>query len=167
MNQIRFEDFLDTLAQAFQTDNFQTQKISLIEASKNRWNDANPNIYARGMLVAFLCDVVLLRESKSEVADIFRQLYKLHRLPNKAQDGNMAVLNILGSYLKLQLIIEKYIKGVEKLDWQTDLESLGIEVSETDFAVKLKVKAKLDRRQKDLLDRLGYNNWRKILEKAK
>lgn len=169
MNQIRFEDFLDTLAQAYQTDNFQTQKVSLIAASKNRWNDTRSNIYARGMLVAFLCDVILLRESKgkTELADIFRQIYKAHRLPNKPQDGNMAVLNILGSYLKLQPIIEKYIKGVEKLDWQTNLESLGIEVSETDFAVKLKVKAKLDRRQKDLLDRLGYNNWRKILEKAK
>lgn len=169
MNQIRFEDFLDTLSQAFQTDNFQTQKISLIEASKNRWNDANPNIYARGMLVAFLCDVILLRENKGkiEVADIFRQLYKLHRLPNKVQDGTIAVLDILGVYPKLQPIIEKYIKGIEKIDWQADLESVGIEMSKTDAATKLSIKAKLNGRQKDLLDKLGYNNWRKTLEKSK
>ena len=163
MNQIRFEDFLDTLSQAFQTDNFQTQKNSFIEASKNRWNDVDANIYSRGMLVAFLCDVVLLRESKgkSEVADIFRQLYKLHRLPNKPQDGNTAVLNILGNYASLQPIVEKYIKGIEKIDWQTDLDSIGIATSETNFGIKLKVKSKLNGRQKDLLDKLGYNNWRK------
>ncbi len=169
MNQIRFEDFLDTLSQAFSIDNSQIERVSLIEASKNRWNGANSQIYARGMLVAFLCDVALLRESngRRELADIFRQIYKTHRLPNKPQDGNIAVLDILGSHTNLQPIIEKYIKGVEKINWLADLESIGIKISETDFAVKLKVKAKLNKRQKDLLDRLGYNNWRKPAEKAK
>ncbi len=167
MKQIRFEDFLDTLSQAFQIDNSQTKRVSLIEASKNRWNGANSNIYARGMLVAFLCDIALLRESKRELADIFRQILKTHRLPNKPQDGNIAVLDVLGSYTNLQPIIEKYIKGEEKISWRAALASIGIEMSETDFAVKLKVKAKLNGRQKDLLERLGYNNWRKISEKAK
>jgi hypothetical protein len=76
-------------------------------------------------------------------------------------------LDVLGSYTNLQPIIEKYIKGMEKINWRTDLESIGVEISETDSVVKLEVKAKLNRRQKDLLDRLGYNSWRKIAEKAK
>lgn len=162
LNRIRFEDFLDTLSQAYQTDNFQTRRISLIEASKNRWNGANPTIYARGMLVAFLCDVALLEESKGklEIADVFLRLYKNYRLPNKSQDGNITVLDILGNYQKLQPIIEKYIKGIERIAWQENLESLGIEISKTD-AAKLNVKAKLNNRQKDLLNKLGYNNWRK------
>ncbi len=169
MNQIRFEDFLDTLSQAYQTDSFQARKISLLAASKDCQSGANPQVYARGMLVAFLCDVILLRESKGKIdlVNIFRQIYETHRFPNKPQDGNTAVLDILGRYPYLQPIIEKYIKGVEKIDWRADLESLGVETSGTDYPAKLIIKAKLDRHQKDLLDKLGYNNWRKVLEKSK
>ncbi|CAN5405598.1 hypothetical protein BH20ACI1_BH20ACI1_06980 [soil metagenome] len=165
-NQIRFEDFLDTLSQAYRIDDFQTRKISLLESSKNRWNGANSQIYSRGMLVAFLADVALLRQSKGKrsVDDIFREIYNKYRLPNKSQDGNTAILKVFENYAELQTVVEKYIKGTEKINWQTDLESVGIQISETDFNTKLNIKSKLNGRQKDLLDKLGYNNWRKILK---
>ncbi len=166
-NRIRFEDFLDTLSQAYNLDNFQSRKVSLIEGAKNRWSGANSQVYSRGMIVAFLCDVALLHKSKGKrsINDIFRQVLNKYRLPNKLQEGNTAILNILGSYSELQPIIEKYIKGMEKINWQTDLEDAGIEAEETDFTTKFIVKTKLNGRQKDLLDKLGYNNWRKILKK--
>ena len=165
-NQIRFEDFLDTLSQAYGINNFQTPKSSLLESSKNRWNGANSQVYSRGMIVAFLCDVALLRQSKGKVSveNVFRQIYNKNRFPNKLQDGNTAILNILESYPELQTIAEKYIRGTEKINWRADLESIGIQMAETDFNVKLNIKSKLNGRQKDLLNKLGYNNWRKILE---
>ncbi len=52
MNQIRFEDFLATLAEAYNLDGFKTNNFSLIESSANRWNGANRQVYARGMLRA-------------------------------------------------------------------------------------------------------------------
>jgi len=170
MNQIRFEDFLDTLSQAYNLDNLQTQKISLLEASKNRWSGAgNAQVYARGMIVAFLCDVALLRDSrvKKSVSDIFENIYKTYRLPNKPQDGNAAILNVLNKYGELNFVVEKYIKGTEKINWQADLESAGIETSEENSFTRLATKAKLNGRQKDLLGELGYNNWRKTSAKAK
>ena len=168
-NQIRFEDFLDTLSQAYKIDDFQTPSISLIEASKNRWNGANSQVYSRGMLVAFLCDVALLRQSKGKhsIDDIFREIYGKYRIPNELQDGNTAILSVLGNYTELRTIVENYIKGVSKIDWTSDLESIGIEMSKTDFSINLNVKSKLDKRQKDLLNKLGYNNWRKIAEQQK
>jgi hypothetical protein len=164
LNRIRFEDFLDTLGRAYDLDNMQTQKISLIEASKNRWNGANNLVYARGMLVAFLCDVALLRESKGKrsVADVLLALYQKHRKPNNLQDANAAIINLLTTYAELRPIVERYIKGAEKLAWQTDLESIGIETNGENFPSKLTVKAKLKGREKDLLNELGYNNWRKL-----
>jgi hypothetical protein len=164
LNRIRFEDFLDTLGRAYDLDNMQAQKISLIEASKNRWNGSNNLVYARGMLVAFLCDVALLRESKGKrsVADVLRALYQKHRKPNNLQDANAAILNILENHAELRTIVERYIKGAEKLAWQTDLESIGIETNGGNFPSKLAVKAKLKGREKDLLNELGYNNWRKL-----
>jgi hypothetical protein len=169
LNRIRFEDFLDTLGRAYDLDNLQSGKVSLIEASKNRWNGANPQVYARGMLVAFLADVALLRESKGKrsITDVFRALYEKHRKPNQSEDGNAAILKILENHAELRLIVERYIKGAEKLAWQTDLESIGIETNGENFPSRLAVKSKLKGRQKDLLNELGYNNWRKLSQKSK
>lgn len=167
LNRIRFEDFLDTLAQSYDLENAQTQKFSLIEQSKNRWSGSQ--IYARGLLVAFLCDVALLRQSKSRrsVTNFVQEIYQKYHFPNKTQDGNAAILETLKNHTELKSVVEKYIEGAEKIDWQTDLETIGVEQTEENSFAHLKVKAKLSGRQKDLLNELGYNNWRKISEKQK
>lgn len=163
MKRIRFEDFLDTLSRAHSVDSLQTQKQTLIEASKNRWNGANTQIYARGMLVAFLLDLALLQKSKGKdsLSEILREIYQKHNLKVQRQDGNTAILSILQSRREVQTIVEKYVKSAENVAWQTDLEAFGIESASADFSTKLKVKTDLNGRQKDLLDKLGYNNWRK------
>lgn len=167
--QIRFEDFLATLSEAYNIDNLQTQKLSLIEASKNRWNGGNPQVYSRGMIAAFLCDIALLRQSRGKrgIGDVFREIYSKHHVPNTSLDGSAAILQILANYEELRPTIEKYIEGTEKISWQTDLEAAGIEATEINSFTKLAVKAKLKNRQKSLLDELGYNNWRKTARKAK
>lgn len=169
MNQIRFEDLLATLAEAYNLDAFQTNKVSLRASSKNRWNGTNPQVYARGMLVAFLCDAALLRSGKhgDSIENIFRETFRRHRFSNEPADGNQAVLEILENYQPLDSIIGNYIEGAEKINWGKDLDAFGIEVEATEPFVKLKVKAKLSGGQKDLLNKLGYNNWRKISRKTK
>lgn len=168
-NRLSFADFLDTLSRAHSIDSLQTQKKSLIEASINRWNGANTQVYARGMLTAFLCDLAILHKSKGKrsLTEVFRRIYQTHRLPNPRQEGNMAILNIFQNYPELRHIVEKYIKGNEQIVWQTELNYFGIESREENFMTKLTVKAKPNGRQKDLLDKLGYNNWRKLSESSK
>ena len=163
-NQIRFEDFLDTLSEAYNFDRLQSRKTSLIESSRNRWKGDNSPIYARGMLVAFLCDIALLNESKGKnsITKIFREIYQKYRLPNNFEEGNAAILRVLENYAELRPIVEKYIRGAEKINWKADLETAGIKAEDMDFGVKLRVETKPKGRQKDLLNRLGYNNWRKI-----
>lgn len=163
MKQIRFEDFLDTLGRAHSIDTLQSQRVSLIEASKNRWNGANTQVYARGMLIAFLTDIALLQKSKGKnsLSDILREIYQKHNLSALRQDGNTAILNIFETRAELRTIVAKYVKGAENIVWQTDLDAVGIESATENFATKLKVKANPNGRQKDLLDKLGYNNWRK------
>ncbi|HMS39648.1 MAG TPA: hypothetical protein PKE69_05435 [Pyrinomonadaceae bacterium] len=169
LNRLRFEDFLDTLSRAYNLDNFQTQRISLIEASKNRWSGGNSQVYARGMLTAFLCDIAILKESKGkrDLTEVLREIYQTHRKPNKAVDGNTAILQILKTRRELKTIVEKYIESAENIEWQTDLEAVGIEAKLENSFTKLVVKAKLNGRQKDLLNELGYNNWRKLVQKSK
>ena len=169
-NRIRFADYLDTLARAQTIDSFQDNRISLVSASNNRWNaGANSQIYVRGMLVAFLCDLAVTRQSKGKnsLTDVLRRIYDAHRYPNVRTDGTAAVLKILQSRAELCPIVEKYIVGAEKIDWKNDLSVFGIESSEENSTTKLQIKTKLNGREKDLLDKLGYNNWRKLSPNSK
>ncbi len=168
LNRIRFDDYLDTLSRAYDIDRAQKQKVSLIEASKNRWvDDNNTRVYARGMLVAFLCDLALLEKSKGKrsVTDILRKLYEDHRPPSAEMDGNTAVLELLRSHDELRPIIDRNITGSESVDWNDLIKAAGLETDPTTQTTNLKVTAKPSGRQKDLLDKLGYNNWRKLSSK--
>jgi predicted metalloprotease with PDZ domain len=169
VNRLRFEDFLDTLSRAHSIETLQTQRVSLIEASKNRWNGANTQVYARGMLVAFLCDAAILEKSKGKnsLSDVLREIYQKHSFPNARSEANTAILNVLRNRIELRPIIDKYVEGAENIVWKTDLQAIGIESVEENFQTKLTVKTKPNKRQKDLLNELGYNNWRRLSESSK
>jgi hypothetical protein len=170
LNRIRFEDLLDTLSRAHTIDSAQTaQRTSLIQMSSNRFSGANTQVYARGMLVAFLCDLALLEQSKGKrsVEDLLRELFIKHRKPAAAVDGNTAVLGLLKSNPSVIPIVEKYIEGTGTLEWSSQLGVAGIEDSDAGLLTNLRVKEKLNGRQKALLDKLGYNNWRKLSPTSK
>lgn len=157
---IRFEDFLDTLSRAHTIDSFQSIRIPLIEVSGSRVSGANTTVYARGMLVAFLSDIEIIKRSKGkqDVWTIVRAIYEKHRLPANKTDGTEAVTALLG----LPDITNRYVKGLDKIDWRANLKDAGIETYGTTGRTELKVTAKPNGRQRDLLDKLGYNAWRKL-----
>ena len=169
VNRIRFEDFLDTLSRAHTIDNAGSQRTSLIQMSANRFSGANTQVYARGMLVGFLCDISMLQQSKGKrsAADLLKELFGKHRKPTAPAEGNTAVLALLKSNPNLVPIVEKYIAGSDKLEWASELAGAGIEDTDAGPLTSLRVKEKLNGRQKDLLDKLGYNNWRKLAPTSK
>ncbi len=168
LNQIRFEDFLDTLSQAHNIDTMQTRPLSLIDSSQNRLSGDDTRIYARGMLVAFLCDLSLLQSSKGKntVSDIYRKLYAAHKPPSPASDANTAINKVFASYPQLASVVVDYIEGSQKIDWQARLEWVGVENEPGGSRTNLRVKTKLRGSQKALLNKLGYNKWRKLTRKS-
>ncbi|MEO7673486.1 MAG: hypothetical protein ABIU09_05345 [Pyrinomonadaceae bacterium] len=168
LNQIRFEDFLDTLSRAHNIDSMQTRRLSLLESSRNRWIGGDTQVYARGMVAAFLCDLALLQGSKAEVsvAFILRKLYESHRPPSPESDANTAILNLMARYPDLGDVTERFVKGPDVIDWQGKLESAGLENEPGNSRASLRVKKKLNARQKAVLDKLGYNSWRKLSRKS-
>jgi Predicted protease with the C-terminal PDZ domain len=168
-NQIRFDDFLSVIGRGFDLTEALTRRrdVSLIEASERRWQNSSDLIYAKGTVVAFLCDAVLLRESrgKKNLDAVFREVFQKHRPPAEREDGNEAVLRILKRNAEVAELIEKYVESNAKLDWQNDLNSFGLEAERISGATVLKVVARPNGRQKDLLNELGYNQWRKISPK--
>lgn len=169
LNQIGFGDFLDTLARAKNIDERQDGRISLIGEADNRWTGAETRIYARGMAVAFLSDVKMLTASggKRSIEDVYRRLLETYQSPGPEADGNEAILKILRTNAELIPVIEKYITGVEKIVWRTELLAAGIEDAGENSRSRLVVSAKPSGRQKALLDKLGYNNWRKLSRQRK
>lgn len=165
LNQISFGDFLNTIEQSYNLGNRRSQPISLIEASKNRWLGENSSVYAKGLAIAFLFDVALLKQSggKRDLIFLLKQIYEKHKNPNKIEDGNAAILNLSANYEELSPIIEDYVKGAKKLDFEKPLQQTGIEILPNGSNIKLQTKVKLTRGEKDFLNKLGYNNWRKIL----
>ena len=169
LNRIRFEDFLDTLSRAHTLDSAYSQRTSLIQASANRFSGASTQVYARGMLVAFLIDLELMRGSKGKksVEDVLRGLFEKHRKPAEPVDGNTAILGALKASPELVPVIEKYISGAKRIDWAANISVAGIEDSDAGPITVLRVKGKPSGREKTLLDKLGYNNWRKLSPNSK
>jgi hypothetical protein len=169
LNRIRFEDFLDTLSRAHTIDSVPSQRISLIQASTNRFGGSNTQVYARGMLVAFLTDLTMLERSKGKrsVEDLLKDLYIKHRRPAAAVDGNASVIELMKTKANAGLVVEKYVTGTDKIEWANELAAAGIEDSDPGLVTTLRVIEKLEGRQKAMLDKLGYNNWRKLSRTSK
>jgi predicted metalloprotease with PDZ domain len=160
---------LDTLSRAHDIDAAQPRRQSLLAASSGRWNGADTKVYARGMVVAFLCDVALLSKSrgKRSVEDLARDIYQAHKRPSAEQDGNTAVLGEMAKYPELAPIVDGYVKGSGTIDWAANLAVAGIEPTGAGRHSELKVRDKPGSRQKALLDKLGYNSWRKLSGSSK
>jgi predicted metalloprotease with PDZ domain len=113
--------------------------------------------------------MALLRESKGKrsLSSVFREIYQKHQSPNAVVDGNKAILEILKSHPELHSTVQNYIEGTAKLDWQAALSAFGIEIAETDPSTKLRVLAKPGGQQKDLLEKLGYNQSLDAVQRTK
>jgi predicted metalloprotease with PDZ domain len=160
LNRIRFDDYLDTLSRARYIAEASPKRRSLVEASKNRFLGSETELYARGMATAFLCDLAMLDASggKRSVETILRTLFQKFR--NTQADGSDAALAVMNEFAELRPIVEKHITGVEKIDWPANLAKAGIE-QRPDGTV-ISVMAKPNKRQRAMLDELGYNNWRNL-----
>jgi predicted metalloprotease with PDZ domain len=167
-NRLRFDDYLESLSQAYNLDAIQIDRYSLIDASARRWAGGNSTVYARGMLAAFLCDLAMLRASKgrSSVDDLLREVFQRGSSATRA-DGNETVLAAMRAHPELGPIIDKYVLSKAKIDWRAELLSAGITPGDDPSFARLAVVPAPNGRQRDLLDKLGYNNWRKLTKSSK
>jgi hypothetical protein len=167
-NRIGFQDMLDTIAAAYKLDSSQTGQRSLIAASGDRWSSASSTVYTRGMLVAFLSDIAMLQVSggKRSVEDLIQEIYQ-DAISHRSADGNDVVLAAIRRRSELNHIAAAYITGNEPIEWAAALRTAGIDDNVQTAAHRLTAVPKPDRRQKALLDKLGYNNWRNLSDTSK
>lgn len=154
---ISFNDYLDTLARVYDSyrSSPERDKLSLIEASERRWTTSSL-VYDKGMLVAFIYDLMLRRASgnRATVSDVYPDIFGTG-LP-KRQDANELIISILSRRDGMEQFVRDYVQDTGKVDLAEVLKPFGLLVETTGSITELKVNRNLDPDQAKLLKSLGY-----------
>jgi hypothetical protein len=120
---INFKEYLDTLGRVYDSYLSYPHDLSLIDASARRWTSPWPVVYDKGMLVAFLYDLMLRRESggKTTLANLYRDLFEQ---PADLADGNAVIIKLLRSSRAADELVKKYIEGSQELEVEQVLKEL-------------------------------------------
>lgn len=161
LGQLFFHDYLNAMGRAF--DGYLSashrEKISLLHASRRRWNGNAALVYNKGMLVAFLYDLTLRQQTKGRrsLDDVYRNLFRHHVTSAKRADGNSAVLEALNSESGMRDITQRYIENVDVIELEKIITLFGLRAERPGTQTRIAVAEPLDRRQRQLLKQFGYN----------
>ena len=154
---INFKEYLATLARVYDTYRAHPDTLSLIEESERRWASVGSPVYVKGMLVAFLYDLMIRKESGGQrtLADSYRELFS-GRLTDGV-DGNEAIISVLGSTPGTRAFIKAYVENSTSIELEKVLPAYGLSVLFTEKGRQLRV-GDLKEDQKPLLRSLGYRD---------
>jgi len=159
--QLNFNDYLNALGRAY--DSYRgargTREVSLAEASQRRWAGSSALVYHKGMLVAFLYDLTLMRGTggKGSLTDIYRELFRRHGRGAKPADGNRAVVESLAAAGGMRDFVDRYVEGSSEVILSPLIEPFGLRVEPGGARTHVGVSGSLDSTQRELLRKLGYN----------
>ncbi len=161
---LTFQDYLNALGRAF--DAYKSvrgrQELSLIEASERRWTSNPAFVYHKGMLVAFLYELTLMRrtEGKSSLVEVYRELYQRHGGADQKVDASGALISVLNGMPGMNDFSDQYIQNANQLDLVKEIEIFGLRIATGGVRTHVFVADSISRQQRDLLRRLGYNERR-------
>lgn len=162
--QLTFDDYLNALGRAY--DSYRsargTKEASLLEASQRRWTGSGALVYHKGMLVAFLYDLTLMRQTggKSSLDAVYRELHRRYGRGERREDGDRAVTEILGGMSDMRGFVERYVEGATEITLPPLLAPLGLELKPGGARTHVGVRDSLEPAQRELLRKLGYNEGR-------
>jgi hypothetical protein len=160
--QLTFQAYLDALGRAF--DAYKSargaRELSLPEASLRRWGNGAAMIYHKGMLVAFLYDLTLMRrtDGKSSLNGVYQELLRNYGRGGKHEDGNRAVVDVLGGMPGMRDFVARYVESAAEINLAAAIEAFGLRVEAGGARTHVGVAEDLDRSQRELLRKLGYND---------
>lgn len=158
---ISFYDYLETISHVYDAYNSSPDRdrLSLIEASQQRWTTTGSLVYEKGMLVAFIYDLELRRFSdcRTSLNDVYAELF---RLPATGQgSANETIIGVLSEREELKTFGRDHIESVAKIDLGTILSPYGIQLgSSAAGATQLILRKDLSKTQRNLLGCIGYPN---------
>lgn len=159
LNLLTFQDYLNAMGRAFDAYKMGRDKLSLLDASRERWTLQPSLVYNKGMLVAFLYDLTLRQQSKGRrsLDDVYRELFRLYHAPGSRRDGNAAVIAALNGAGEMQEFTRRYVESAAVIDLAQAIAPFGLQVDPGGVRTHISVMASLSGAQRDLLRKFGYN----------
>ena len=153
---IDFNEYLNTLGRVYDSYLSHDDDLSLIEASERRWTTPGSLIYDKGMLLAFLYDLKIRKESRgaTTLSDRYRELFSGAVAANTS--GNDAIIALLDSPPAMNGFARAYVDSKAKLELEQVLPSYGLTLNSSSKQSQLSVNPDLNAEQKQLLRSLGY-----------
>jgi len=158
LNVINFKEYLDTMARVYDSYLSYGEDISLLDASERRWTTPGSFVYDKGLLVAFLYDLMVRKESggTTTLADKYRALFS--RPAAEHANGNEVIIALLGSSPATKDLTKTYIENGTKLELERLLPPYGFTLNSSGKSAQLRVSRDLNSDQKQLLRLLGYRD---------
>ena len=155
---INFKEYLDTLARVYDSYLSYADEVSLIDASERRWTSGTNVVYDKGMLVAFLYDLSIRKQSggRTRLVDRYRELFG--QPAAERADGNEVIIRLLSSTPATAELTRTYILGRGKLELESVLASYGFLLDTSGQSSRLSISKQVDEGQKRLLKSLGYRD---------
>jgi predicted metalloprotease with PDZ domain len=159
--QLRFQDYLGALGRAF--DAYQAarggRELSLAQASRERWSGGSAAVYQKGMLVAFLYDLKLMLGTggRNSLDDAYRELFRRFGGERAGEEGNAAVAAVLGGLPGMADFTERFVRQPTAISLASAVAPFGLVVEPGGVRTHLGVSPDLERPQRELLRKLGYN----------
>ena len=156
---ISFNDYLETIARVYDSylSAADRDRLSLIEASERRWTTSNSFVYEKGMLVAFVYDLLLRKATNcgASLEEVYAELFR--RSATGQGSANEIIMSVLGEREELKTFSREYVESAAKIDLHEILSAYGIQAGTsasgtTTFAVI----RELTSTQKSLLRCVGY-----------
>ncbi|HKV36683.1 MAG TPA: hypothetical protein VJP89_20255 [Pyrinomonadaceae bacterium] len=109
-------EYLATLGRVYDSYLSRADDLSLIDASERRWTTGNSTVYDKGMLVAFLYDLAIKRDSggKMWLGSLYRKLFAQRAI--QPANGNEVIIGLLSSTPAGADLAKSYIEGQRELD---------------------------------------------------
>jgi predicted metalloprotease with PDZ domain len=111
------------------------------------------------MLVALLYDLTLRSQTKGKhsLDDVYRELFRRHQTGMPGEQANDVVIHALSSLPGMQDFARVYIESPSVIDLPALLNRFGLHIERVGLRSQVSAKESLNREQRDLLRRLGYN----------
>lgn len=153
---ISFDEYLNTLGRVYDSYRAQPDRLSLTEASEQRWTGAASTVYDKGMLLAFLYDLKLRAETRgeSELSDRYPELFR--KYASKTLNANEAIMSVLISSPATEALLKSYVEGRGQMQLSETLKQHGIALETEGVHTYLKIAPNPTRDQLRVLKSLGY-----------
>ncbi len=158
---ISFNTYLETIARVYDShlSSVDGDRLSLIAASERRWTTSSSLVYNKGMLVAFVYDLMLRNatDCQASLDGVYRQLFRRYAAGHGS--ANETIIKLLTEPTGMESFGQDYVERPGRIDLESALASYGIELHRGvpgRTATRLRLASDLNKTDRNALRCLGY-----------